>query len=88
MGVLGQISNAKNSGHPGAYFDRHPRQGQHPHGRCVPALRRTAQVSNAVDFDNILLLTRDLLRDHADIREDYQNRFRYICATSTRTPTT
>jgi DNA helicase II / ATP-dependent DNA helicase PcrA len=78
MGVLGQISNAKNSGHPRAYFDRHPRQGNI---RLIDVFNRyeqTLKAANAVDFDNILLLTRNLLRDHADIREQYQDRFQYI----------
>jgi DNA helicase II / ATP-dependent DNA helicase PcrA len=78
LGVLGQISNAKNSGHPRAYFDRHPRQGNI---RLIDVFNRyeqTLKAANAVDFDNILLLTRNLLRDHADIREQYQDRFQYI----------
>jgi len=78
MGVLSQISNAKNSGHPRAYFDRHPRQGN---VRLIDVFDRyeaTLKTANAVDFDNILLLTRNLLRDHADIREQYQNQFDYI----------
>ena len=78
MAVLGQISNAKNSGHPGAYFDRHPRQG---HIRLVDVYERyegKLKAANAVDFDNILLLTRNLLRDHEEIRQHYQNLFEYI----------
>lgn len=78
MGVLGQISNAKNSGHPGAYFDKHPRQGNI---RLIDIFERYESVlkaANAVDFDNILLLTRNLLRDHADVRQRYQDWFQYI----------
>ncbi|PID40550.1 MAG: DNA helicase UvrD, partial [Proteobacteria bacterium] len=78
MGVLGQISNAKNSGNPGAYFDRHPRFGII---RLIDAFERyetTLKTANAVDFDNILLLTRNLLRDHEDVREQYRARFDYI----------
>jgi DNA helicase-2/ATP-dependent DNA helicase PcrA len=78
MAALGQISNAKNSGHPGAYFDRHPRLG---HIRLVDVYERyesMLKAANAVDFDNILLLTRNLLRDHEDIRQHYQNWFEYI----------
>lgn len=76
--VLSQISNAKNSGHPGAYFDRHPRQG---HVRLIDAYERYEAVlkaANAVDFDNILLLTRNLLRDHESVRKRYQKQFAYI----------
>jgi len=76
--VLSQISNAKNSGHPGAYFDRHPRQGN---VRLIDVYERYEDVlktANAVDFDNILLLTRNLLRDHEAVRKRYQEQFAYI----------
>jgi DNA helicase-2/ATP-dependent DNA helicase PcrA len=36
------------------------------------------QEMNSVDFDNILLKARDLLRDHSEVREFYQNYFSYI----------
>ncbi len=78
MGVLGRISNAKNSGHPGAYFDHHPRQGNI---RLIDVYERYEEMlraANAVDFDNILLFTRNLLRDHEDLRTRYQEQFQYI----------
>jgi DNA helicase-2/ATP-dependent DNA helicase PcrA len=78
MSVLGQISNAKNSGHPGAYFDSHPRQGNIRLADVYQRYEEKLKAANAVDFDNILLLTRNLLRDHADIRQRYQAEFRYI----------
>lgn len=34
--------------------------------------------NNAVDFDDILVHTVVLLKEHADIREELQNRFKYI----------
>jgi len=34
--------------------------------------------SNAVDFDDIILLTVRLLEENPDIREYYQNKFRYV----------
>ena len=34
--------------------------------------------NNAVDFDDIIMLTVELLRDHEDILEYYQNKFRYV----------
>lgn len=76
--VLGKLSNAKNSGDPAAYFDRHPRQGTI---RLIDVYERYEAVlkaANAVDFDNILLLTRNLLRDHLEIRQRYQAWFEYI----------
>lgn len=76
--VLAKISNAKNSGDPDAYFERHSRQGnirlQDVYARYESALK----AANAVDFDNILLLTRNLLRDHSDVRQGYQSWFAYI----------
>ncbi|MBR6056554.1 MAG: UvrD-helicase domain-containing protein, partial [Victivallales bacterium] len=33
---------------------------------------------NAVDFDDLLSLTADLLEEHPDVRDIYHNRFRYI----------
>ncbi len=78
LSVLSQISNAKNSGHPGAYFDSHPRQGNI---RLIDVYERyesMLKAANAVDFDNILLLVRNLLRDHADLRQRYRIMFQYI----------
>ena len=34
--------------------------------------------NNAVDFDDIIMLTVELLKNHDDIREYYQNKFRYV----------
>lgn len=34
--------------------------------------------SNALDFDDIIMQTVFLLRDHKDVREYYQNKFRYV----------
>ncbi len=35
--------------------------------------------SNAMDFDDIIMQTVRLLREHSDIREYYQKKFRYVC---------
>ena len=35
--------------------------------------------SNALDFDDIILETVHLLRDHSDVRAYYQKKFRYVC---------
>lgn len=76
--VLSEISNAKNSGNPGTYLDSRRKSFRIPvnslYQRCEKALKE----ANAVDFDNILLMTRDLLRDHDAIRDKYQDRFQYI----------
>ena len=36
------------------------------------------KASNALDFDDIIMQTVDLLANHEDIRNKYQNRFRYV----------
>ena len=35
--------------------------------------------SNAVDFDDIIMKTVELLKNNEDVRRSYQNRFRYVC---------
>lgn len=72
------ISKAKNSGNPMKYFDTRPRMA----GILLPELfkkyERKLEQANSVDFDNILLKTRDILRDHKDVREYYRNFFTHI----------
>ena len=34
--------------------------------------------NNALDFDDIIMRTVELLEDHSDIRDYYQNKFRYV----------
>ena len=34
--------------------------------------------NNALDFDDIIFRTVELLRDHEDVRTDYQRKFRYV----------
>ncbi len=76
--ILSAISRAKNSGNPEKYFDQGPRMiGVKIDDFFVQYEDRLKQM-NCVDFDNILLKTRDLLRDHPDIREQYQRLFSYI----------
>lgn len=38
----------------------------------------TLKRSNALDFDDIIVLTIKLFREHPEVLENYQNRFRYI----------
>ena len=40
--------------------------------------QKRMMANNAVDFDDIIMLTVELLRDHEDILEYYQNKFRYV----------
>lgn len=35
--------------------------------------------SNSMDFDDIIMKTVELLRNHGEVRTYYQNKFRYVC---------
>ena len=37
------------------------------------------RASNAMDFDDIIMNTVTLLREHEDVRQSYQRRFLYVC---------
>ncbi|MEW6673367.1 MAG: UvrD-helicase domain-containing protein [Thermodesulfobacteriota bacterium] len=76
--VLNRISRAKNSGRPDAYLDKRPFVAHIRVAEAYALYNQELKNSNAVDFDDILLLTRDLLRDHARIRERYQKLFEFI----------
>lgn len=78
MAVLSKISNGKNSGNPLSYMDHHPYVSQVRLVEVFKLYENELKSMNAVDFDNILLLARDLLRDHKDIRKKYRNLFQYI----------
>jgi DNA helicase-2/ATP-dependent DNA helicase PcrA len=70
------ISNAKNSGNP-LHFVKH--SGRVPRKLEIYNLYNEALArSNSVDFDDILLFTRDLLVMNAEIRSGYQELFEYI----------
>lgn len=76
--VLAHVSNAKNSGNPENYIDFNPRCGNIRVMDVYQRYEAALKGANAVDFDNILLLARNLLRDHADVRQRYQDLFQYI----------
>lgn len=79
LGVISSIiSNAKNTGNPEAYFDKKPNYHQFKLMDIYREYEKELKSKNAVDFDNILLLTRNLLKNHDEIREKYQNLFQYI----------
>ncbi len=76
--ILGQISSAKNSANPGQYFDQKPYISHIRLFDIYSLYEKELQEKNAVDFDNILLLTRNLLRDFPDVRKKYQDLFQFI----------
>jgi len=70
------ISHAKNSGDPRSHVNLY---GKVPRKREVLSLyNEMLERSNAVDFDDILLLTRELLSKFPEIRDKYQSAFDYI----------
>ena len=76
--VMSIISKAKNSGYPEKYFDSMlPMFGINMPEIFKEYEARLMQM-NSVDFDNILLKTRDILKDNKDIQDYYKNYFSYI----------
>jgi ATP-dependent DNA helicase UvrD/PcrA len=76
--ILSIISRAKNFGNPGKYFDLKPAFFSVKIEDLFGQYEERLKEMNSVDFDNILLKARDLLRDNKDIRDYYQNYFSYI----------
>ncbi|TAE72081.1 MAG: ATP-dependent DNA helicase, partial [Bacteroidetes bacterium] len=46
--------------------------------RIYEIYQKKCYKSNAMDFDDLLLLTNILLRDNAEVREKYQKKFQYV----------
>ncbi|HCY87899.1 MAG TPA: DNA helicase UvrD [Desulfobacteraceae bacterium] len=76
--ILSTISRAKNDGNPDRYFDRHPGFYNIRLSDIYAQYEERLAQMNCVDFDNILLKARDLLRDNADIRQYYRDYFSFI----------
>jgi DNA helicase-2/ATP-dependent DNA helicase PcrA len=76
--VLSQLSKAKNSGNPFDYLDNKLYAFRIKLLDVFNLYEKVLKSNNAVDFDNILLLTRNLLRDHKDVRKHYRKLFQFI----------
>ncbi len=76
--VQAEISRAKNSGDPGAYFDRSPKVANVRLQDAYQLYTRELKSKNAVDFDDILLLARDILKAHDTVRDYYRDLFTYL----------
>ena len=76
--ILSSISRAKNDGDPAKYFDRKPGFLNVRMADIFAQFEERLAEMNCVDFDNILLKARDLLRDNEDVRKYYQDLFSYI----------
>ncbi|MFN8451824.1 MAG: UvrD-helicase domain-containing protein [Anaerolineae bacterium] len=76
-GVLNAISTAKNELiEPGEYVSRD--YFGEVVSRVYPEYQRRLVASNAMDFDDLLMQTVVLMRDNADVRERYQQRYEHV----------
>ena len=78
-GILGEISKAKNNMQSPARFmalteDFHGKKVAEVYQEYENKLKQ----SNALDFDDLLLLTVKLLQDNPDVAAKYQERFAYV----------
>ncbi|TYT73878.1 ATP-dependent helicase [Desulfobotulus mexicanus] len=73
-----KISMAKNHGNPEEFIQTLPEIERVQTLEVYRQYEKTLKTINAVDFDNILLKVRDMLRDEKDIRDHYRELFRFI----------
>lgn len=83
--ILGKISEAKNHliiasayTNDGSLLRRDAAENMEKAGKIYSIYQQRLRAAGAMDFDDILLNTFLLLRDHPDIRQRYANRFGYI----------
>jgi DNA helicase-2/ATP-dependent DNA helicase PcrA len=78
-GVLSAISHAKNHG---TTPEKMRSEAISKDGRRIADIyaeyNRQLRQGNALDFDDLLLRTARMLREHQGVREKWQNRFQYI----------
>ncbi len=78
-GIISHISNAKNALQtPEAYAQQAGEYYEQQVAKVYAAYQKKLQANNAADFDDLLLLTLRLLKENAEVREKYQNKFDYI----------
>ncbi len=77
--VLWKISAAKNAllG-PDRFPIRYGDDVETVAAQVYPRYQSALKACNAIDFDDIIMLTVKLLQEHPDVRERWQERFRYI----------
>lgn len=78
-GILSRISNAKNALQDAAAFAR--QAGDFYEQKVADIYSRyeqKLQLNNALDFDDILMLSIKLLQENKEVREKYQDRFDYL----------
>lgn len=78
-GILSRISNAKNALQDAAVFAR--QAGDFYEQKVADIYSRyeqKLQLNNALDFDDLLMLSIKLLQENKEVREKYQDRFDYL----------
>lgn len=78
-GILSRISNAKNDLQDAASFAR--QAGDFYEQKVADIYSRyeqKLQLNNALDFDDLLMLSIKLLQENKEVREKYQDRFDYL----------
>ena len=78
--VMAQISAAKNAMIDAETYaaDNSDRFPEKITAQCYLAYQEALQKNNALDFDDLLLLTVQLFKENPQVLEMYQERFRYI----------
>ena len=78
-GILARISNAKNALQDAAAFAREAGDFYEQKVADIYArYQEKLQLNNALDFDDLLLLSIRLLQENQEVREKYQERFDYL----------
>ena len=77
--ICGAISNAKNAlQSPEEYAQQAGDFHAEQVAKIYAAYQQKLRTNNAVDFDDLLLLTLRLLQTNAEVREKYQSKFDYL----------
>lgn len=78
-GILSRISNAKNALQDAAAFARQAGDFyEHKVADIYSRYEQKLQLNNALDFDDLLMLSIKLLQENKEVREKYQDRFDYL----------
>ena len=87
--VLNWVSNAKNELQDHEEAAKDARNGlEETYAAAYAEYQRRLRQANALDFDDLLMMTVHLFRAFPAVRENWRRRFRHVWSTSTRTPTT
>lgn len=78
--VIGEISNIKNRGISPAEFIEENKSDFYLNkiGNLYDLYQKKLKQNNALDFDDLLIKTVELLRENKEIRDFYTNKFEYI----------